>query len=206
MVGQLVESNGDRFFPAPKLHHPNASRAHSGLPNFDHFTSVEHRKKSLHATAIFMTSLCRVVQILQLIKFFQSCFEKCENFFLSLRAKDNFSQMLIDWLLRAEIFAGQFWDCALWDDGVGFSASFRSHSILFFVFCIVFLCFAQLCQTIAAFLLKVKMKTLVERCLSNYTLMEIFSVFLCLTFCEIFCKFLCFLLVYFTRYWLIICW
>lgn len=40
--------------------------------------------------------------------------------------------------------------------------------------------FAQLCQTIAV---KSKMKTLFERCLSNYTLMEIFLF--CLTFCVV---------------------
>lgn len=90
-----------------------------------------------------------------------------------------------------EFFRGQL-HCGLWD---GIFDEFWSHSILFF-FCILY-SFFMFCATVSNncdVLLKVKMKTLFERCLSNYTLMEIFSVF-CLTFCEIFCKFLCFFFV-----------
>lgn len=75
--------------------------------------------------------------------------------------------------------------------GMGFSTSFDRTR--FYFFCILY-SFFMFCATVSNncdVLLKVKMKTLFERCLSNYTLMEIFSVF-CLTFCEIFCKFLCF--------------
>lgn len=81
MVGQLVESNGDRFYLAPKLHHPNACTVGKVLPKFDPFLiSVEQRKTSLHATAKFWGRRCyRVVQILQLIKYFV-LFQKVETF------------------------------------------------------------------------------------------------------------------------------
>lgn len=49
------------------------------------------------------------------------------------------------------------------------------------IFCILYSFFYVLrncVKQLRRFLLKVKMKTLFERCLSNYTLMEIFSVFL----------------------------
>lgn len=166
------------FFPAPKLHHPAASRAHSGLPNFDHFISVEHRKTSLHATAIFMTSLCRVVQILQLIKYFSGLFRKMRKLF-PFAAREGQLFPNVD---RLTFACGNFGWSILGLRTVGWwGGIFGEFSVaLDPIFCILysfFLCFAQLCQTIAAFLLIVKMKTLVERCLSNYTLMEIFSVF-----------------------------
>lgn len=180
MVGQLVESNGDRFFfLRPKLHHPNACTVGKLQPkigpNFNFrwaAQTVTSRNRKFWGRRWF-----RVVQILQLIKYFFPVSKKWKLFPFAEREKDNFSKK-VD---RLTLACGNFFlvnSGALWDCGVGFLARFRSHSILFF--CILYsfcLCFAQLCQTIAAFLLKVKMKTLFERCLSNYTLMEIFSVF-----------------------------
>lgn len=133
--------------------------------------------------------MCRVVQIPQLIKFFSDfLFEKRK--LLSFRcAKRIIFPLKVDWLTFA---SGVFsWSIALWVVGWDFRRVLVALDSIFF--CILY-SFFMFCATVSNncdVLLKVKMKTLFERCLSNYTLMEIFSVF-CLTFCEIFCKFLCF--------------
>lgn len=93
MVGQLVESNGDRFYLAPKLHHPNACTVGKVLPKFDQI--IVFRRAAQNVTSRnrkFRGRRCyRVVQILQLIKYFV-LFQKVETFSLRCARKGQFFQ------------------------------------------------------------------------------------------------------------------
>lgn len=195
MVGQLVESN-ERWRFDLLVENFITFSSHTGKENFPNFGQPEAANSTSRNR--ILTSLL-VVQIIQLIKFFVFLFvSKVGNFPVF---GDNFSK-LTDWLLRPDFdhfgtTVGKVW------------LVFRQVSvsrIRFFFFCFFFIVYASFCNCVKQLhILKVKMKALFERCLlSNYTLMEIFSVFNIL--CEIFCKFLSFLLIYFTLYWLLICW
>lgn len=89
-----------------------------------------------------------------------------------------------------------FWDAPLWEV---FSGVFRGKfgasrtRFFFFVFCIVNVLFLQLCVKQLR-ILKVKMKTLFERCYFSFCqIIHWWRYFLFLNIlCEIFCKFLCF--------------
>lgn len=76
----------------------------------------------------------------------------------------------------------------------------------FFVFCIFFFNICAIVSNNCGVLFKVKWKRYLRDACQIIHWWRYFCDF-CLTFCEIFANFyVFFLLVYFTRYWLIICW
>lgn len=111
MVGQLVESNGDRFYLAPKLHHPNACTVGKVLPKFDHFFQFPQSSAKRHFTQpqISGTSLLQGGSNSSTDQVF-FCFKKWKLFPFAAREKDNFSKQ-VDRLTFAcgNFFSGQFW-------------------------------------------------------------------------------------------------